>query len=143
MAGLIVCTIRVTQTDREMVEPEAEAVAAAAEEKGLLRDAQHRDIMAAMLQRMQVEVEKAAKEGKVNQMYTPESIQQRIDLLSDPTIQQALEDLWQARIRRCMLCQCTVRMRCAHAVCAHTHCTFGLAVAGRQHGRRGRCHRQV
>lgn len=60
------------------------------------------DMIASMLQRMQAVIDLAAEHNttpgkKIDySMYTKESIQQRIELLSNPQIIQALEDLWQA-----------------------------------------------
>ena len=61
------------------------------------------DMLASMLQRMQAEVD-AASGQKMSQreaeqrmsMYSEDSLRQRVDLLGDPEVVQALEDLWQA-----------------------------------------------
>ena len=37
-------------------------------------------------------------------MYSVEAVEQRIDLLSDPVVVRALEDLWQVEHRLCMHC---------------------------------------
>ena len=47
----------------------------------------------------QVEIERMQAEGITptdDSMYSVEAVQQRIDLLSDPVVVRALEDLWQA-----------------------------------------------
>ena len=47
----------------------------------------------------QVEIERMQAEGIAptdDSMYSVEAVQQRIDLLSDPVVVRALEDLWQA-----------------------------------------------
>ena len=71
-----------------------------AEEQGLLDSAQrHFDIVKTMTKRMKAELERMEAEGVTPtdvSMYTMEAVEQRIDLLSDPVVVRALEDLWQA-----------------------------------------------